>query len=115
MQETAAGGAIMRSFTARQTMLAGSILASLIVAPSAPAVAQKAGPPDFSSNNVGWVGLNGNGPFFEAVPGTVPPVTQDPAHPFVPNGTGRQPTFRIGDLSNPIKAVGERGHEEGQR
>jgi hypothetical protein len=31
----------------------------------------------------------------------VPPVTNDPAHPFVPNGVGKQPTFRIADLSNP--------------
>jgi hypothetical protein len=29
----------------------------------------------FSSNIIGWVGLNGNRPFFESVPGTVPPVT----------------------------------------
>ena len=70
-------------------------------APTAHAVAQsKAAPPDFSSNNVGWVGLNGGGPFYEPVPGGIPPVTQDPAHPFVPNGAGRQPTFRIADLSN---------------
>src|SRR6202035_1870781 len=26
---------------------------------------------------------------------------QDPAHPFVPNGTGKQPTYRVADLSNP--------------
>jgi hypothetical protein len=61
---------------------------------------QKAAPPDFSSNNVGWVGLNGGGPFFEPVPGHLPPVTQDQAHPFVPNGVGGQPTYRIADLSN---------------
>jgi hypothetical protein len=24
-----------------------------------------------------------------------PMVTQDPAHPFVPNGVGKQPTYRI--------------------
>ena len=49
----------------------------------------------------GWVGLNGGGPFFEPVPGRLPPVSQDPAHPFVPNGVGEQPTFRIADLTNP--------------
>jgi hypothetical protein len=40
----------------------------------APAVAQqKASPPDFSSNHtVGWVGLNGNGPFFSPVASRVP-------------------------------------------
>jgi len=25
----------------------------------------------------------------------------DPDHPFVPNGVGLQPTFRIADLANP--------------
>jgi hypothetical protein len=28
-------------------------------------------------------------------------VANDPAHPFVPNGGGGQPTYRIADLSNP--------------
>jgi hypothetical protein len=60
-------------------------------------------PPDFSSNLAGWVGFDGTGPFYESVPGQVPPVTSDPAYPFVSNlaGTGKQPTFRIPDLSNP--------------
>jgi hypothetical protein len=81
---------------------AGSILAGVVGASMAPAVAQqKAAAPDFSSDNVGWVGLNGTGPFFEAVPDRLPPVTSDPAHPFVPNLVGRQPTYRIADLSNP--------------
>ena len=91
----------MSSFTLRQKVLARSILAGIVGAtPIAQAVAQqKAAPPDFSSHNVGWVGLNGTGPFFEAVPGRLPPVTNDPAHPFVPNLVpGRQPTFRIADL-----------------
>jgi len=30
------------------------------------------------------------------------PVTFDPAHPYVPNGEGRQSTYRIADLTNPI-------------
>jgi len=54
--------------------------------------------PDFSSNQVGWVGV---GAGFRPVPGRLPPVTNDPAHPFVPNGTSAQPTYPIGDLSNP--------------
>ena len=94
----------MSSFTLRERVLAGSILASLLwAAPIAPAVAQqKAAPPDFSSDRtVGWVGLAGNGPGFAPVPGHLPPVADDPAHPFVPNGVGRQPTYRIADLTNP--------------
>jgi hypothetical protein len=47
------------------------------------------------------VGLNGGGPFYEPVPGRLSPVVSDPAHPFTPNGVGKQPTFRIADLSNP--------------
>ena len=38
------------------------------------------------------------------VPGVPPQFLfhQDPAHPFVPNGTGRQPTYRVADLdANP--------------
>jgi hypothetical protein len=109
----------MSSLVWRARVLAGSILAGLIWAvPAAPVVAQqKAAPPDFSSNQVGWVGLNGNGPFFEPVPGRLPPLTQDPAHPFVPNGVGRQPTYRIADLSNPnlkpwVKEQMKKGNDE---
>ena len=93
----------MSLFTWRERVLLGSILFALIgAAPIAPGVAQpKAAPPDFSSNFAGWVGLNGAGPFFEPVPGRLPPIVSDPAHPFVPNGTNAQPSFRIADLSNP--------------
>jgi hypothetical protein len=94
----------MSSGTLRQGLLAGGILAALIgAAPTASIVArEKTETPDFSSNLVGWVGFDGAGPFFEAVPGKEPgPVVSDPAHPFVPNGTDKQPTFRIADLSNP--------------
>jgi hypothetical protein len=94
----------MSSFTLRGTLLAGPALAALagLMAALAPAAAQqKTAPPDFSSNKSGWVGLNGGGPFFEPAPDGLPPVSADPAHPFVPNGVGKQPTFRIADLSNP--------------
>ena len=30
------------------------------------------------------------------------PVTFDKAYPYVPNGSGRPPTYRVADLSNPI-------------
>jgi len=92
----------MFSFTLRGWKL-GAILVGLMWAtPSTPAAAQqKASLPDFSSNGVGWVGLNGNGPFYEPGTGRLPPVAGDPAHPFVPNGVGGQPTYRIADLSNP--------------
>lgn len=78
-------------------------IAFLVIA-SAPALPQEASaPPDFSPDSMtGWVGFNGAGPFFEAAAGHIPaPVVSDPAHPFVPNGTGNQPSFRIADLTNP--------------
>jgi hypothetical protein len=62
----------------------------------APAFAQSV--PDFSSNNTAWISMGGD---WVAQPGGPPPVTFDPAHPYVPNNTGRQPTFRVADLSNP--------------
>src|SRR5580692_5624177 len=96
------GGARMKAFALRGILAAGVLAGLTAAVGNAPAAAEeKAAPPDFSSNNVGWVALNGGGPFFEPVPGRLPPVSQDPAHPFVPNGVGRQPTFRIADLSNP--------------
>src|SRR5215470_13941272 len=92
----------MSLFTSTERLFASGILVGVAAALVAPAAAQqKAAPPDFSSDNVGWVGLNGGGPFYEPVPDLIPPVSQDPAHPFVPNGVGRQPTFRIADLTNP--------------
>src|SRR4029077_20263906 len=100
-REEMATGEVAMTFTLGEKLLAGSILLGSFAAAIMPAAAQEKAIPDFSSNNVGWVALNGNGPFFEAVPNEVPPVNQDPAHPFVPNGVGKQPTYRIADLSNP--------------
>jgi len=68
------------------------------IALASAAAAQNA-TPDFSSNGAGW--QTGNGGEYAAVPGSPSPVRNDPAHPFVPNGTGKQPTYRIGDVSNP--------------
>jgi hypothetical protein len=96
----------MFSFRWGERILAGGILAGLMAAApiASPVAQQQKAPPDFSSNFAGWVGLNGGGPFYEPVPGVpshLSPVVSDPAHPFVPNGAGQQPTYRIADLSNP--------------
>ena len=61
--------------------------------------AQQAAPPDFSSNQTNWNGLGGGE--FIPVPGSPRPTTQDPRYKYVPNNTGAQPTYRIGDISNP--------------
>jgi hypothetical protein len=84
----------MRSFALR---MAGSVLLAVACAAAYAHAQQRAA--DFSSNHVGWAAV-ARGPTFAAVPGQVGPVMSDPAHPYVPNGTDVQPSFRIGDLSN---------------
>jgi len=85
--------------------LPAAVLATFLGAGAAfaPALAQvtakeNAGAPDFSTGNVGWVTI---GTDWIALPGSPPPVASDPAHPYVPNNTGKQPTFRVADLNNP--------------
>jgi hypothetical protein len=80
----------------RHSLTAG-LLAGLICAGIAPALAQQ-GPPDFSANNAGWVSVGGE---WTPLPGSPSPVKQDPAHRYVPNNVGGQPTFRIADTNNP--------------
>jgi hypothetical protein len=52
--------------------------------------------------NSGWVPDRPTGDDFIPVPGMPSPVMSDPKHPYVPNGGGRQPTYRVADLTNPI-------------
>src|SRR5438046_10464237 len=61
-------------------------------------------PPNFAPNaSIGWYAYNR---LFIPPASGAGPVTQDPAHPYVPNDefrvTGRQPTQRVADLNNPI-------------
>jgi len=79
-----------RAFTA-------SLVAVLMCAGVVPAAVQQS-PPDFSANNAGWISVGGE---WTPLPGSPPPVTQDPAHRYVPNNVGGQPTFRIADINNP--------------
>jgi hypothetical protein len=78
-------------------LLAAGLLAGLVCAGAAPALAQGT-PPDFSANNAGWISVGGE---WLPLPGSPPPVRQDPAHRYVPNNVGGQPTFRIADINNP--------------
>lgn len=79
----------------------GIFAAVMLATPPVTVVAQEnSSPPNFSSSQYGWVRV-GTSQDYEAVPGTVPPVSSDPAHPFTGNNTGRQTTYRIADLSNP--------------
>jgi hypothetical protein len=98
-KEDARGGASMFPSILGGHAFTGSVLAGLIWAtPIVPAAAQQKAP-DFSSNQVGWISLGGD---IMDVPGARPGIVRaDPTHPYVPNGTGAQPTYRIADLTNP--------------
>jgi hypothetical protein len=66
--------------------------------------AAMAAPPDFSPNgSVSWISIRGG---FKPPPSGPGPIADDPAHPTVTNDdyrtTGKQPTFPVADLSNPI-------------
>jgi hypothetical protein len=78
--------------------LAGGALTFVCAALTAAAAAQQPLPPNFSSSQVGWVPIGGD---FIQVPGAPRLVGNDATHPYVPNGTGSQPTYRVADLNNP--------------
>ncbi len=80
-----------------RTTLAAGLLAGIMCAGTGPALAQQS-PPDFAANKAGWISVGGE---WTPLPGILPPVTQDPAHRYVPNNVGGQPTFRIADINNP--------------
>jgi hypothetical protein len=87
---------------ARPGNFRGCVLGAL--AASSLSFSAMAEPPNFASNpSVGWYGYSS---IFAPPPNRVGPVQQDPAHPYVTNEefrvTGKQPTQRVGDVSNPI-------------
>ena len=82
----------------KSRLLAGGVLIGLAAAPASAPVAAQSAQPDFSFT--GWL----NEATFEGgelipVEGSPPLFRQDPAHPFVPNNRGAQPTYRIADLA----------------
>jgi hypothetical protein len=69
----------------------------------APAVAQgatgPAGVPNFAPDpKVGWISA---GTEYIALPSGPHPVTFEKEHPYIPNGRGQQPTWRVADTDNP--------------
>jgi hypothetical protein len=93
----------MSRFDSSADLFAGGIVTGLIyMALTTGTVAQqKASPPDFSSNHVGWLTFNVD---FSVVPGGMSPLHNDPAHPRVSNQeaarTGKQPTYFVADLTS---------------
>jgi hypothetical protein len=97
------GDGAMSTFESSAKVFAGGILTGLVyVTLTVGVVAQhKASPPDFSSNNAGWLHFNTE---FSVVPGGTSPLHNDPAHPHVSNQdrnrTGKQPNYYLADLGN---------------
>ncbi len=91
----------MRRSCRKRRMLLLGLLAGLAGTAAVQQAAAASAPPVFSPTaETAWVGI-GTGAF-APVPGSPPPVTQNPAHRYVPNGTpNAQPTHRISDASNP--------------
>src|SRR5712675_1306184 len=111
------GGTAMSFSAIRECALVASTVAGLIGTLGTLAVAQqKTNRPIFSWDlTVGWIGMGE----FRPVPGRAGPgpVTNDPKYPYVPNGQGRQPTYRIADLSNPnlkpwVKEIMKKDNDE---
>jgi len=70
---------------------------ALVSAGLALAQGNAAHPNFFGDNNTGWISI---GTDYVGVPGGPQPVTYDPAHRYVPNGSGEQSTFRVADVNN---------------
>jgi len=85
-------------------LLGASMFTALFCAAVTSAAVEANNVPDLMSGGNGW---NGAGPM-TPMPGSPPPVDQDPKVKFVGNNTGRQtngdyeqPTWRYADLNNP--------------
>jgi hypothetical protein len=65
--------------------------------------AEHSSPLDLSTDaNTAWVADRPTGDDFLPPPSGLGPITSAPGHPYIPNGVGGQPTYRVADLTNPI-------------
>ena len=88
----------MSRFLSPARLLLGAASLALVTAAPASHVAAQAStsPPDFQN---AWLAMGGE---FKEIPGATPtPTRQDSRYRYVPNNTSEQPTYRIGDTSNP--------------
>jgi hypothetical protein len=89
--------------TASRLVLAGFVGGVAMLLPASAADQTHAIPIFTPTPNSGWVPDRITGDDFLPAPGGGPgPVMSDPKHPYVPNGGGRQSTYRVADLTNPI-------------
>src|SRR3982074_547881 len=80
--------------------LTGLLCAAAVLWPAAAGQNGATRIPNFMDDaTVGWPAA---GTEYIAMPSGPQPVMPDPAHPYVPNGRGQQPTLRVADLNNPI-------------
>jgi hypothetical protein len=84
-----------------RTSRRAAVLGTAIALPAAGAGApnSQTAIPDFQSGQAAWVHPPGG--IFPGMPGSPPPLRQDPAHAFAANNSGQQPTYRMADVSNP--------------
>src|SRR5215831_10751384 len=82
----------------RSSILAAGIFCAIAL-PAAQATSQTEKIPDFAHSDTGWFPVGDD--FLPPVSGPGP-VVSDPAHPYYSNQSGRQPTDRVADLTNPI-------------
>jgi hypothetical protein len=87
------------------TMLAAAFCGAGLLPALAADAGKSASSPDLMAGGMGWNSIGGQngrvGNDFIPVPGSPEPVTYDLAYPYVPNNVGKQPTWRVADLSNP--------------
>src|SRR5947207_768595 len=91
--------------TSATSIIAGGLLTGIVWSAGAALVPAFAadGVPNFAPDrSTSWVPDRPTGDDFLLPPSGPGPVMSPKDRPYVPNGTGRQPTYRIADLSNPI-------------
>src|SRR5260221_14369801 len=67
-----------------------------------PALAAEAAPNFAPDRSTAWIPDRPTGDDFLPPLSGAGPVMSAKDHPYVPNGRGNQPTYRVADLSNPI-------------
>jgi len=87
----------------RTPAIAGSVLAAALwPALGASAAGEGAGFNLAPDATTAWITGRLDGDDFLPPPSGPGPVMSDKGHPYIPNGLGRQPSYRVADLSNPI-------------
>lgn len=83
----------------RTVIWAGLVVVVCVTGAAVAFTEHDSGIPDLSYSDSGWFPVGDD--FIPPASGPGP-VVSDPAHPYYSNQSGRQPTYRVADLSNPI-------------